>query len=399
MIVNDYFYNKTKEKSDNNEKHGDKPLHSATTPPPPPPQNKINRIVVFDFDETIGYFSDLYILWNGYKEWMNYHHAPPEDAYTDDFFFYKMLDVFPEFFRPGIWEIFNYLVLKKKENQYKSFYIYTNNNCEENWVNLVVSYIHLRLNYELVNKIVWGHRSAPSASSQHKTKTRITSPRLKSYSDFMRRIESDGSLNSKTDLFFADDSFHKYMVHKRVYYIKPFPYRHSLSLETMIRRCYSLCNVCGEEGGGGHTTTEEWKKEQRKCRFHYDMNRKKFIEYMTGLFLEKTIPTAIRDTHDFRVFKEIMYHLCCFFEDNNIKNVSSSSSVGPAPAPALTSSHLTPTTRTTTPPPPPTHITTTPIPPIIIKHKVIFPTKHTLKKNHIYKNKNNETIKRTRGGR
>jgi len=379
MIVNDYFYNKTKEKSDNNEKHGDKPLHSATThPPPPPPQNKINRIVVFDFDETIGYFSDLYILWNGYKEWMNYHHAPPEDAYTDDFFFYKMLDVFPEFFRSGIWEIFNYLVLKKKENQYKSFYIYTNNNCEENWVNLVVSYIHLRLNYELVNKIVWGHRSAPSALSQHKTKTRITSPRLKSYSDFMRRIESDGSLNSKTDLFFADDAFHKYMVHKRVYYIKPFPYRHSLSLETMIRRCYSLCNVCGEEGNatGGHTT-EELKKEQRKCRFHYDMNRKKFIEYMTGLFLEKTIPTTIRDTHDFRVFKEIMYHLHCFFEDNINK---------------ITLLPPTPTPQPHTPTPQPI------IPPIvIIKHKVLFPTKHTLKKNHIYKNKNNETIKRPTG--
>ena len=67
---------------------------------------KSKRVMVFDLDETLGSFGDLYILWSGVK----HIHKNFEQ-------FDKLLDLYPEFFRYGIMTILEFLYEKKKTKE------------------------------------------------------------------------------------------------------------------------------------------------------------------------------------------------------------------------------------------------------------------------------------------
>ena len=60
------------------------------------------KVVVFDLDETLGYFSQFGQLWN-------------ELIPNKDIDFNELFDLYPEFLRPNIWEILQFLNEKKKK--------------------------------------------------------------------------------------------------------------------------------------------------------------------------------------------------------------------------------------------------------------------------------------------
>jgi hypothetical protein len=62
-------------------------------------------VVAFDFDETIGHFTQPYRFWNHLKHFL-------KDQYIDDTYFFCFLDLFPGFFRTGLFKILN--TVKKK---------------------------------------------------------------------------------------------------------------------------------------------------------------------------------------------------------------------------------------------------------------------------------------------
>ena len=92
------------------------------------------KIVVFDLDETIGYFTEISIFWDALEHY--YGHNLLNDK------FFEMLDVFPEFFRPDIMKILD--LLHKKKSCYK-MYIYTNNQGPKSWVNMLSEYMDSKL--------------------------------------------------------------------------------------------------------------------------------------------------------------------------------------------------------------------------------------------------------------
>jgi len=67
------------------------------------------KIVVFDFDETLGCFIELGIFWDALEDYYGHN------LFKDKFF--EVLDIFPEFLRPNIFKILDFVKDKKEKLQ------------------------------------------------------------------------------------------------------------------------------------------------------------------------------------------------------------------------------------------------------------------------------------------
>ena len=67
-----------------------------------------NKVVVFDVDETLGYFMEFGIFWNALSMYTKEHKIGVE---LSQYEFNQILDLYPEFIRPNILSILNYLSL------------------------------------------------------------------------------------------------------------------------------------------------------------------------------------------------------------------------------------------------------------------------------------------------
>ena len=70
-----------------------------------------SKIVVFDLDETLGYFVEFGMFWDALKNFINQQKLSET---IDQNLFNKVLELYPEFLRPNIINILNYLKQKKK---------------------------------------------------------------------------------------------------------------------------------------------------------------------------------------------------------------------------------------------------------------------------------------------
>ena len=68
------------------------------------------KIVVFDLDETLGYFTEFGIFW----DCLIYYFKNKNEETLTQSDFNDILDLFPEFLRPNIINILNYLKNKKQ---------------------------------------------------------------------------------------------------------------------------------------------------------------------------------------------------------------------------------------------------------------------------------------------
>jgi hypothetical protein len=73
----------------------------------------VNKVIVFDLDETLGYFSEFGMLWDSIMEFIKIYHIHTNERQL----FNKTLDLYPEFLRPHIFTILDYL----KDKKLKSF--------------------------------------------------------------------------------------------------------------------------------------------------------------------------------------------------------------------------------------------------------------------------------------
>jgi len=112
-------------------------------------KQKCKKIFVFDLDETIGHFSEIYILFQFIE------HIQSTLFENDKQCLFFLLDLFPEVFRYGIEIIFQYLHKKKEKNK-TLVYIYTNNSCIPiTWTTYISEYIEEKWKVDnLFNNIV-----------------------------------------------------------------------------------------------------------------------------------------------------------------------------------------------------------------------------------------------------
>jgi hypothetical protein len=180
------------------------------------------KIVVFDLDETLGYFTQYGIFWDSL---VNYLKIKNKSQLTQTEFD-DILDLFPECLRPNIINILTYLKSKKKTNCCHKMMIYTNNTGPREWARHIISYFEKKINYKLVDQII----AAFKINGKHVEICRTT--QNKTHNDLVKctKIPVDA------EICFMDDSFYPEMANDNIYYINVKPYYHDVSFEDMLSR-------------------------------------------------------------------------------------------------------------------------------------------------------------------
>lgn len=179
------------------------------------------KIVVFDLDETLGYFTQFGIFWDSlihYFKTKNVELSQNEFNYT--------LDLFPEFLRPNIIHILLYLKNKKKGKHCHKMMIYTNNNGPREWANHIISYFERKIHFKLIDQLI----AAFKINGQKVEICRTT--HNKTHQDFIKctKIPHD------TKICFMDDTFYPEMTNDNIYYINVKPYYCDLPFDEMLER-------------------------------------------------------------------------------------------------------------------------------------------------------------------
>lgn len=177
-------------------------------------------VVVFDMDETLGSFGQLGILKDVIESY--------EGRLLTQDEFNRMIDKHPEFIRPGIIEILQFVVEQRKKKHCDAIMIYTNNQGPRAWAHSVSNYFSYKIGESVFDHIVAafmvnGHRVEPSRTSHEKI-----------YNDFIRCAR----LPSTTEVCFVDDVEHPKMIHDNVYYVKIKPYHYRLPISHCLERIY-----------------------------------------------------------------------------------------------------------------------------------------------------------------
>jgi hypothetical protein len=180
------------------------------------------KIVVFDLDETLGYFTELGMFWDN----INYYIKKKGGQQLSQDDFNSLLDLYPEFLRPNIINILKYLKTKKESGSCHKIMIYTNNNMPCEWSQQIVDYFEKKINSKLFDQII----AAFKINGKQVEKYRTTYN--KTHDDFIRCTK----LPINTEICFLDDIFHPDMVNENIYYINIKPYYNSLTFEEMLKR-------------------------------------------------------------------------------------------------------------------------------------------------------------------
>lgn len=186
-------------------------------------QNKSGKplkIVVFDLDETLGYFTQVSIFWDALE------HFYGHNLFNDKFF--EMLDVFPEVFRPNILKILDVLHKKKLRKACYKIFIYTNNQAPKSWVTMLSEYMNKKLGYTIFDYII----------AAYKIRGRQIEPKRTSHDKSVTDLISCTNIPANSEICFVDDLYHPLMDKDNVYYINIKPYRVSLPFEEMASRYY-----------------------------------------------------------------------------------------------------------------------------------------------------------------
>jgi len=180
------------------------------------------KIVVFDLDETLGYFTEFGMFWDSLD---NYIKTKGVTKLSQEDF-NNTLDLFPEVLRPNIINILTYLKTKKESSCCDKMMIYTNNNGPREWVQHIVGYFDEKLDYKLIDQIV----AAFKVNGKQVEICRTT--HNKTHQDFIRCTK----VPANAEICFLDDTFHPGMSNENIYYINLKPYYHDIPFEEMLNR-------------------------------------------------------------------------------------------------------------------------------------------------------------------
>jgi hypothetical protein len=179
------------------------------------------KIVVFDLDETLGYFTEFGIFWDCLEKYLK----PKKITLTQNNFD-AILDLFPEFLRPNIINILTYLKTKKLSKCCNKMLIYTNNNGPKEWAHYIIKYFETKLNFKLIDQVIAAFKINGRSVEIYRT------THDKTHKDLIRCTKIDPN----ADICFIDDTFYPEMVNDNIYYINIKPYYHDLPFDLMIKR-------------------------------------------------------------------------------------------------------------------------------------------------------------------
>jgi hypothetical protein len=203
-------------------------------------KQRINKkLIVFDLDETIGHFEQFGRFISGLehfhiqKWFMKSYKKDAFDKIVENFFDI-LLQLYPEFFRYGIFKVFKDILKKKRKNKHLKVAIYTNNMGPRSWTIYIKNFIEKKLKHKLFDMIITGfHTNTDKCRTTHD----------KTHKDLLRCC----NLPKNTQILFFDDQFHRKMVHNNIKYIDLRPYRMSISFNEMSKRFLENKDKMGKE--------------------------------------------------------------------------------------------------------------------------------------------------------
>ena len=208
-----------------------------------------NLVVVFDLDQTIGYFTQIGILIDSIET------ITKRKLKLNEFF--KLLDMFPLIFRKGIMKTFELLKLKKKDDNKVKVVIYTNNMGPKTWVHNIRKYIEQKLDYKLFNKTIaaWkvGNKQYEKKRTSHN----------KRYDDLLNCC----NLKKRDKIIFFDDFIHNHMMNNQITYIHNKPYKYDYKFENMVNKIFSSKLNVPLKILSKKALLEEIEKYKYKCNF------------------------------------------------------------------------------------------------------------------------------------
>ena len=175
------------------------------------------KAVVFDLDDTIGHFEQLSIFLHGLEQGIVGFKQHRE-------YFAKILDMFPNYFRPGIIDSLKLLKKRKQRDKCLKVIIYTNNNGPRSWTLAIKNYLENKINSKIFDRIITKHN--------HHSIINCRTTHNKTRADLIRCA----SLPKQARILFLDDQYHKLMNHKNIQYLLLAPYNYRLPPDIMIHR-------------------------------------------------------------------------------------------------------------------------------------------------------------------
>lgn len=239
------------------------------------------KIIVFDLDETLGYFVELGIFWNSLQAYKKNNYIPDQNDFDET------LDLFEEFLRPNIISVLNYLKQKKQSKACHSVLIYTNNQGTKEWVDSIKKYFEEKINYHLFDQVIGAFKVNGKKCELCRTS------REKTIHDLL----NCSKLPANTEVCFLDDVLYPEMSGKNIYYIKVNPYVYNLSFDEMVRRF--LTSTFAKKI---IVDPLDFKEFMKNYTSHYDY---KYVEKSKDEYEIDKIIT-----------KKTMFHLQTFFNKN-----------------------------------------------------------------------------------
>jgi len=242
------------------------------------------KIVVFDLDETMGYFIQFGIFWNCLGQYI----IENKIGYIlDQPDFNMTLDLYPEFLRPHIIDILKYLKKKKENKRCQKMMIYTNNQAPKSWCQYIITYLESKLDCKLIDHVI----NAFKINGEVVELCRTT--HTKTYSDFIKCTQ----LPKHCKICFVDDIYHQEMTNKNVYYINIKPYIYDLEFSEILNRFWNA-------GIREKILTNDFEKD--------------FYQKMTNYFKYINFNVIQKSTDEYDIdkilSKQILVHLQKFFK-------------------------------------------------------------------------------------
>lgn len=232
------------------------------------------KIIVFDLDETLGYFTQFGIFWDCLNEYFN----QLNNTLTQSDF-NNILDLYPEFLRPNIIDILVYLKDKKLTNCCNKIMIYTNNQGPKEWCEHIVRYFENKINYKLFDQII----AAFKVNGEKVELCRTT--HNKTHKDFIKCTK----IPINAQICFLDDKYHHEMTNEHIYYINVKPYYHDLTFNVMLER-FKHSKLYNQQVDDKF---ESIMLDSIK-KYHYDCLSKPLNEYNIDVIVSKQIKIHLK---------------------------------------------------------------------------------------------------------
>jgi hypothetical protein len=271
-------------------------------------QSLSQKVVVLDFDETLGHFVELGILCDAISKYY-YNHDAPYLVFND------LMDLYPEFLRPNIIRILDYIQRKKQSGECKKVYIYTNNQGPTEWVHYIKEYLVHCMHREYPNNRK--KTDTPlfdDTIGAFKRNGRIIEPRRTSEEKTLDDFINYTKLPADVEIFFLEDVVHNGMTADNVYYVRLKPYRYFIPYKDLIERItqstvYSRLNnlLCHGANGGKKYEIDEP---------HFKSIMHKFVIELADLQGYRPTYKSVKEHEiDIITSKGIVGHLRRFFKE------------------------------------------------------------------------------------